>query len=72
MDEGATCTDNADTSPTLTSTSTVDTSAVGTYAVTYSCTDVVGNEAEPVSRTVIVEAAPDTEKPVITYNHLAL
>ena len=69
-DEGAACTDDVDASlaPTV-SADTVDAGTVGTYAVTYACVDAAGNQADPVSRTVIVEAAPavpDTTAPVIT------
>ena len=69
-DEGAACTDDVDASlaPTV-STDTVDAGTAGTYAVTYACADAAGNQADPVSRTVIVEAAPvvpDTTAPVIT------
>ena len=69
-DEGAACTDDVDASlaPTV-SADTVDAGTVGTYAVTYACVDAAGNQADPVSRTVLVEAAPavpDTTVPVIT------
>ena len=65
-DAGAACTDDADGPITPTPTGTVDTSQAGEYTVTYSCTDAAGNDAAPVSRTVNVEAAPDTTPPVIT------
>ena len=56
---GAVCTDDGSGSTTLTSISdTIDTSTIGSYAVTYSCTDVAGYPATPVSRAVIVKAAP--------------
>ena len=56
---GAVCTDDGYGSTTLTSISdTIDTSTIGSYAVTYSCTDVAGHAATPVSRAVIVKAAP--------------
>ena len=64
-DAGAvTCTDDVDASPTLTSSGTVDTSTVGSYTVTYSCTDAANNSATQVSRTVIVQTAviPDTDR----------
>ena len=64
-DDGAECTDTVDASPTLTSTSTVDTSQTGSYTVTYSCTDAAGNVATQVSRTVIVQQGPDITPPVI-------
>ena len=44
----------------------VDTSTVGTYTVTYNVSDAVGNAATEVTRTIVVEAAPDITKPVIT------
>ena len=65
MDEGATCLDGVDGDITLTSVSTVDITRVGNYTVTYSCMDTSGNNAVPVSRTVIVE---DTTPPVIILN----
>ena len=55
---GAVCTDDDYGSTTITSSGTVDTGQIGLYTVTYSCTDGVGNTATPVSRTVIVKAAP--------------
>ena len=63
-DEGAICKDNADGTiiPTVVS-NTVDTTQTGTYAVTYSCTDAANNSATQVSRTVIVQTAPDTTLP---------
>ena len=68
-DDGATCEDTVDGTiiPTVVS-NTVDTAQVGTYAVTYSCTDAAGNDATPVARTVIVQTAvtPDTTPPDIT------
>ena len=56
-DPGATVTDNSDASRTITGTGSVDTSAVGTYTVTYNATDVSGNTATPVTRTVFVKLA---------------
>ena len=63
-DEGATCEDTVDGTiiPTVVS-NTVDTTQVGNYAVTYSCTDAANNSATQVSRTVIVE---DTTPPELT------
>jgi len=43
-------------------TSNVDTSAVGTYTVTYNAIDASGNAATPVSRNITVE---DTTSPVV-------
>ena len=64
-DEGATCEDAVDGTiiPTVVS-NTVDTTQIGTYAVTYSCTDAANNDATQVSRTVIVQTAviPDTDR----------
>ena len=62
-DDGATCTDGVDGVITPTLSSSVDANHVGTYMVTYSCTDAAGNAATEVSRTVIVK---DTTPPVIT------
>ncbi|MDT0594580.1 immunoglobulin-like domain-containing protein [Glaciecola petra] len=65
-DPGATATDNIDGTVAV----TVDTpnlDAVGTYTVTYTATDAANNQAT-ATRTVIVEAAPDTTPPVITLN----
>ena len=57
-EEGATATDNYDTSLTVVvGGDTVDTSTVGTYTVTYNVSDAAGNAATEVSRTVNVEAA---------------
>ena len=69
-DQGAACTDDTDPAPTVTTSSTVDASAPGTYAVTYTCTDSSGN-GSTISRTVTVVAAEtpiDTTDPVITIN----
>ena len=70
-DAGATCTDDVDGSITPTSSSTVNVNQAGSYSVTYSCTDAAGNAATQVSRTVIVESAPDTTPPVITLTGLS-
>ena len=53
-DPGATATDNVDSSVTVNSSGTVDTATVGTYTITYSATDVAGNEAATKARTVVV------------------
>lgn len=53
-DPGATCTDDTDTDPTITSSGTVDTSdPSGTYFVWYTCTDDAGN-TDKIRRTVYV------------------
>ena len=59
-DQGATCTDNVDATCTVTSTSTVDTTAAGDYTVTYNAIDAAGNAATPVVRTVTVNPAQTT------------
>ena len=53
-DAGATATDNVDSSVTVNSSGTVDTATVGIYSITYSATDVAGNEAATKIRTVVV------------------
>lgn len=65
QESGSTVVDNVDTGLTATISGSVDTSTVGSYVLTYTATDLAGNSSN-VSRTVIVEAAPDTEAPVIT------
>ena len=64
-DAGASASDILDGSLTgsVTSVSTVNTDAVGSYSVTYSVSDANGNAAASVVRTVSVV---DTTKPVIT------
>ena len=57
-DPGATCVDETDPNPTLTTVSTVDTSVLDTYTVTYTCQDTAGNNASPVVRTVNVVSQP--------------
>ena len=58
-DAGATCTDDIDTTPTLTVVNTVDTATVGQYTVTYTCVDSTGNNAVPQVRTVNVITVPN-------------
>ena len=54
-EQGATATDNYDTTLTVVvGGDTVDTAIVGTYSVTYNVSDVSGNEATEVTRTVTV------------------
>ena len=65
-DPGAVCDDDVDADKPATPSGTVDTSTVGSYTVTYSCVDASGNRAADVTRTVRVDAAPDTTAPVIT------
>ena len=67
-DPEVTVTDNVDSSPSWSyegGTHGVDTSTPGTYTVTYTSIDSSGNEATPVTRTVIVE---DTEAPYVQSN----
>jgi len=59
-DAGATATDNVDTSVTVNSSGTVNTAVPGNYTITYSASDVAGNAATPVSRTVTVSAPSST------------
>ena len=75
-EQGATCTDDTDPAPTVTTSGTVDTSNPGTYTVTYTCTDASGNSATPVTRTVTViamgaEPPEDSTPPTITLNGLS-
>ncbi len=65
QEPGTKVVDNVDTGLTANMSGTVDTSTVGNYVITYTATDQAGNSSN-ISRTVIVEAAPDTEAPVIT------
>jgi hypothetical protein len=63
-EQGATATDNYDTSVTVTiGGDIVDTNTVGTYTVTYNASDAAGNNATEVTRTVNVV---DSTAPVIT------
>ena len=65
IDAGATATDNYDGNITdnITIVNPVNTSAAGSYTVTYNVSDTSGNEATQVTRTVNVE---DTTIPIIT------
>ena len=65
-EQGATATDNVDSSVTVTTTGTVNTSTAGSYTVTYTAKDKAGNTATK-TRTVTVTAT-DTTPPVITLN----
>jgi alpha-tubulin suppressor-like RCC1 family protein len=57
-DPGATVTDNVDATRTITGSGTVNTAAVGIYALTYTATDAAGNQAVQVTRTVNVVLDP--------------
>lgn len=66
---GATASDNVDGTIAFGNFSvsgTVNTSAVGTYTISYSVSDAAGNTACTVTRTVNVVAAPDNVAPTIT------
>lgn len=56
-DAGATATDNVDASVSVTTQGSVNTSLPGTYTITYSASDVAGNAATAVTRTVTVAIA---------------
>ena len=65
-EQGAVCDDDVDLDkPATVGGQTVDVDAVGTYIITYDCTDTSNNAATQVTRTVTVEAAIDTTAPVI-------
>ena len=62
-DAGATATDKEDGDITsrIVVTNAVDTKTLGTYTVTYAVTDLSGNAAAPVTRTVNVQPQPDAQ-----------
>jgi len=62
-DPGYTASDNYDSSVTVNTSGTVNTSVLGTYTINYNATDTSGNAATQKTRSVIVE---DTTIPVIT------
>jgi len=68
VDAGATASDNIDGDITanIVTVNPVNTAEVGTYTVTYNVSDSAGNPATEVTRTVNVNAIPDTTPPVIT------
>src|SRR5690606_4369968 len=61
-DAGATANDALDgnVSSRIVATSTVDTAVIGSYTVTYNVTDLSGNKAVPISRTVTVGTRENT------------
>jgi hypothetical protein len=61
-DGGATAEDNidGDISASIVATNMVNTAVVGTYTVTYNVTDIAGNPATPITRTVNVTPAVGT------------
>jgi formylglycine-generating enzyme len=61
-DLGATVTDDFDATRTITGSGTVNTSTVGSYTLTYSAQDEVGNVATPITRTVEVVLDPNGDE----------
>ena len=55
---GATATDNVDVSVAVVISGSVDTTTAGTYTIHYNATDVAGNHAKEVTRTVNVNTVP--------------
>ena len=64
---GATATDDRDANVSVSISGTVDSATLGTYIMTYTATDTVGNSAS-IERIINVVLPPDTEAPVITLN----
>jgi len=65
-DPGAIAADIVDGNVTITGVGAVTTSTLGNYPVVYNYTDVAGNIANTIIRTVAVVLTPDTTLPVIT------
>jgi hypothetical protein len=65
VDPGATCTDDVDSTCTVTASGTVDTNQIGTYFIRYGSVDIAGNSTAPVIRTVYVI---DQIPPVVVLN----
>jgi len=68
IDDGATASDNIDGDITsnIVVVNPVNTSTVDTYIITYNVSDLAGNPAEEVTRTVnVLEVPPDTTAPII-------
>ncbi|MCF7796923.1 MAG: DUF5011 domain-containing protein, partial [Candidatus Marinimicrobia bacterium] len=63
-DPGASVADNCDANPAMTVASTVDTSQVGEYTITYSAVDASGNTAEVVRTVRVINHAPVVDNPV--------
>jgi hypothetical protein len=57
-DLGATVTDNKDAERPIIGTGSVNTSVSGSYTITFNAADAAGNNADTVTRTVVVGAAP--------------
>jgi hypothetical protein len=69
-EQGATVKDNFNQNLTAQITGSINTNNVGTYTITYNATDSSGNQATPVTRSVVVVAREvvDTIAPVISLN----
>ena len=63
---GVTAADNVDTSVSVVTLGTVDTTVAGPNILTYTAKDLAGNNATPVIRIVIVQEPMDSVPPVIT------
>lgn len=56
-DAGATATDNVDSNVSVNTSGSVNTGIPGVYTLTYTASDIAGNQATPVTRTVTVSIA---------------
>jgi len=65
-DPGAVAADIVDGNVNIVGVGTVNTAVLGPYSLSYDYTDVAGNIASTVTRTVNVVNAPDTTAPVVT------
>jgi hypothetical protein len=68
LDQGATATDNIDSSVTVNVTNPVDTNTPGNYTVLYDAQDTAGNNADQVTRSVEVIAVSPTQTTIDTTN----
>lgn len=70
-EQGASVHDNRDTGLSAVITGNVDTSTIGTYIIEYNATDLSGNQATKVTRTVKVvdTIAPNTPKHISPYDN---
>jgi hypothetical protein len=73
-DQGVTVADNCqiNTSDIIVSGDTVDTSTAGSYTINYNITDLNGNEATQVTRTVLVQSAPQLTTVSLTSNNVSV
>ena len=60
VEQGATCTDDRDGNLAATPSGTVDATTVGTYTVTFTCTDSAGNEATATRTVIVTDGTPPT------------